>query len=104
MRNDAANDRRRRVPLVHEDYCCGCGVGMPYVPTPGKNRAVTIWCESCVPTYPPVEDSHVLDQDEGGERECPRCGCVHTWPTEDHLCEKCEGEWVEECTGNWPLD
>jgi uncharacterized CHY-type Zn-finger protein len=30
MRNDEANDRRRRVPLIKEstDICCGCGEEM----------------------------------------------------------------------------
>lgn len=30
------------------------------------------------------------------KRKCPRCGKRHTWPTEDNLCRKCEGEWAEE--------
>jgi len=29
--------------------------------------------------------------------KCPRCGKRHTWPTEDKLCRKCEGEWAGEC-------
>ena len=28
------------------------------------------------------------------KRTCPRCHKKHTWPTEDKLCKKCEGEWV----------
>lgn len=28
------------------------------------------------------------------KRKCPRCGKMHTWPTEDKLCKKCEEEWT----------
>lgn len=28
---------------------------------------------------------------------CPCCETVHTWPTDDDLCEECEREWVDAC-------
>jgi ribosomal protein L40E len=97
MRNDEANDRRRRVSVPKDDepfdICCGCGAEMPYTPTSGP-RIVRIWCDDCLDLgEADEEDEELFDGDV-----CPRCNVepkdLHP---EDGLCPKCETEWIQEC-------
>lgn len=79
------------------DVCCGCGAEMPFTPTPGKNRAIRIWCEVCVQVAHPASD--VDDEDEQFD-VCPRCKVeTKDLHPDDGLCPKCEEEWAEESKG-----